>query len=285
MTDPFLEQCGGWTPAPDVLTQKYGFESAYLWGRLRRLCQLGNGTYTISPEALGKRFGMSRRTVIDRLKAMIKDGYIEDLTPGVRNKAHTYSVKKGEDKILSGMQISHTEDDYPTETGKDLDLDSDVGMRNLHSESAEIAYQNGEGMQKLPNRYAKNAHPGMQNLHLNRESLETHKEISDKSPPNGLSPGKIDGKLKQEMVYKLSQICKINLGRASGKQKGQLGTSAEALIKTGVSPPQLDGFIKRWYIKDWRGVKGQAPEPHQVCEEWDRLEEPLQDGKNVLSIS
>jgi hypothetical protein len=109
--------------------------------------------------------------------------------------------------------------------------------------------------------------------------------ISDKPPPNGSPPGKIDGKLKQEMVYKLSQICKINLGRASGKQKGQLGTAAELLIKTGVSPPQLDGFIKRWYANDWRGVKGQVPEPHQVCEEWDRMEDPLQSGKNVLSIS
>lgn len=178
MTDSFLDDCGGWTPAPDVLAQKYGFESAYLWGKLRRLCQLGNGQYTISPEALGKRFGMSRRTVIDRLKLMIQDGYVEDLTPGVRNKAHTYSVKKGEAKIVSGVQISHT--DIET-TPQDEKLDTDMSMRIPHSDNAKFAHQNDTGMQKLPNRYAENAHPGMQNLHLNRESLET-----DKDTPNGV---------------------------------------------------------------------------------------------------
>lgn len=181
MTDPFLEDCGGWTPAPDILAKKYGFESAYLWGKLRRLCQLGNGQYTISPEALGKRFGMSRRTVIDRLKAMIRDGYVEDLTPGVRNKAHTYSVKKGEEKLVSGVQISHTKGDIPTEPNGLAASESDLDMRIPHSDNAEIAHQNDPGMQELPSRYAKNAHPGMQNLHLNRESLETIKET-----PNGV---------------------------------------------------------------------------------------------------
>lgn len=197
MKDPFLEDCGGWTPAPDVLTRNknYGFEGAYLWGRIRRLCQIGKGSYTISHEELGKRIGMSRRTVIKYLDRLIEDGYVEDLTPGVRNKAHAYSVKKGEDKILSGMQISHTESDLPIETPNPDALESDVGMRNLHSDDAEIAYLDKTGVQKLHTDYAKNAHPGMQNLHLNRESLETLKDttpngVGDKPPPEPDKPKK-----------------------------------------------------------------------------------------------
>lgn len=111
------------------------------------------------------------------------------------------------------------------------------------------------------------------NLESNLDSVPNG--VSDKPPPNGLSPGK----LKQEMIYKLSQVCKINLGLASGKQKGQLGAMAESLIKTGVSPPRLDEFIKWWYANDWRGQKRQAPEPGQVGEEWDRFEDSLKDKK------
>lgn len=183
MTDSFLENCGGWTPAPDVLTRNkiYGFEGAYLWGRIRRLCQMGKGSFTISHEELGNRIGMSRRTVIKYLDRLIEDSYVEDLTPGVRNKAHTYSVKKGEVKILSGMQISHTKDDVSTENYKDLGPESHLGMRNLHSQDAKSAHPDLPTMQDLPTTYAKSAHPGMQNLHLKRDSLDTLKETGKKN--------------------------------------------------------------------------------------------------------
>lgn len=186
MTDSFLEDCGGWTPAPDVLTRNsnYGFEGAYLWGRIRRLCQIGKGSYTISHEELGKRIGMSRRTVIKYLDRLIEDGYIEDLTPGVRNKAHTYSVQRGEAKILSGMQISHTESDMSLEDTEGVEPEGiDVGMRNLHSEGAKIAHLDDGAVQFLHTDYAKIAQQGMQNLHLKRDSLETDlRDIKDSSP-------------------------------------------------------------------------------------------------------
>jgi biotin operon repressor len=226
MTDPFLENCGGWTPAPDELTRnkRYGFEGSYLWGRLRRLCQLGKGTYTISHEALGERVGMSRRTVIKYLDRLIEDGYVEDLDSGVKNRAHTYSVKKGEDKILSGMQISHTESDSPPQ---EPELDTDVGMRILHSDNAEIAHQDDVGMQKLHTRYAEIAQEGMQNLHLNRESLET--PLRDKDTPNGVGEAPLPEKgVKPKTIIKdrfleLSHLQMPNLKRDSGYWWAQFG--------------------------------------------------------------
>lgn len=258
MSDPFLENCGGWTPAPDELARKYGFETAYLWGKLRRFCQLGGGTYTASHETIAHRVGMSRRNLIDRLNPLIKDGYVEDLDQGVKNRAHTYSVKKGEAKILSGMQISHTDNDIPTEADNVPVLDTELGMRNLHTngnESAEFAQPDGLGMQKLHTSSAKNAHQAMQNLHLKRDLKKETKETIESPPPYRL------------LFLAISELCRINLKAATQKQIGQLDTSSKALSKLVIDPGQLkDKFPVYWAQVDWRGQKGQAPTPPQVQE-------------------
>lgn len=200
MTDPFLDNAGGWTPVPDTLTRnkRYGFEGAYLWGRLRRLCQLGGGKYTISHEALGDRIGMSRRTVIKYLDRLIEDGYVEDLDSGVKNRAHAYSTKIGEDKILSGVQISHTEIITEPDECANSAQDNDVGMRKLHTTYAEIA------------------HPGMQNLHLNRDSLET--PLRD-STPKGVAaepPGNGPKTQIKDKFLELTHLEMPNLKRDKG---------------------------------------------------------------------
>jgi len=84
------------------------------------------------------------------------------------------------------MQISHTESDMTSEDKEVSEPEGiDVGMRNLHSEDAEIAHRDGTGMQDLHTEYAEIAQPGMQNLHLKRDSLETIKETTTKeiAPP------------------------------------------------------------------------------------------------------
>lgn len=178
MTDSFLDNAGGWTPVPDALVRKYGFETAYVWGKVWRYCQMDKGKCTASHETIAQRAGMSRRTLIDKLNILIKDGYIEDLTPDLKNKPHTYCTKIGEEKIASTMQISHTEKDISTEEPNKIEAsESLVSMRNLHNDNAENAQSTPSTMQNLHSESAKNAqqiNPAMQNLHLKKEeSLKT----------------------------------------------------------------------------------------------------------------
>lgn len=284
--DSFLENCQGWTPSPDALVRKkrYGFEGAYLWGRLRRLCQLGKGTYTISHEALGNRIGMSRRTVIKYLDRLIEDGYVDDLTPDVRNKSHTYSVKRGEDKILlevqAGMQISHTETATPDEAKGVSAQDNGVGMRNLHTSdekgSAEIAQQDGLGVQDLHSGYAKNAQDGMQNLHLNRESLDTIKDTKEFAPKKVASPE------QNKLFLILAGLCHVDLKVATDKQIGQLDQAAKALIKTVEDSDQFkDKFGVYWLTVDWRGKQGQPPTPAQIREVYGDYSHWLEHGQQA----
>lgn len=291
MNNSFLENAGGYTPVPDKLVREYDYTTAYVWGKVWRYCQMQSGTCTASHETIANRAGMSRRTLIEKLNILIKDGYIEDLTPELKNKPHTYCTKIGEAKITSAMQNLHTENNDPVENPQDSSpSQSHFSMRNLHSDDAKNAQPDSPTVQDSHSHYANSAQSTdstMQNLHSKKESINPieSNSISGKPPPkNGLPPGNPEaGKLKQAMVYKLSQVCKINLNLASGKQKGQLGTMAESLVKTGVSPPQLDKFIEWWTANDWRGKKGQAPEPGQIGEEWDRFEDSLKTKKVKVS--
>lgn len=175
MADSFLDSAGGFTPVPDKLVREYGFEVAYVWGKVWRYCQMANGACTASHETIAKRAGMSRRTLIEKLNVLIRDGYIEDLTPDLKNKPHTYCTTKGEGKITSTMQISHTDITTPAS-------DTDVDMRILHSDDANNAHPNPSTMQNLHTQDAEIAQPTMQNLHLKKDSLETIKETKELTP-------------------------------------------------------------------------------------------------------
>lgn len=295
MSDPFLDNCGGWTPAPDMLTrnERFGFEGAYLWGRLRRLCQIGKGTCVISHEALGKRIGMSRRTVIKYLDRLIEDGYVEDLDAGVKNRAHAYSVKKGEAKILSGMQISHTESDIiPQETELEATQDTDLGMRNLHTnenEYAEIAQSNGQGVQILHTDYAKNAQQepiGMQNLHLKRDTESLNITInSSKESKRGVSPPKFHQPIVLgERGKALLEICQLEWDFVE-TDKAALGAFKRIMAfldKKDATPGDIAEFDTWRRAHHWTG--NSPPRLTQVWEFWPQYQEWVKAGKPAPEI-
>lgn len=172
MADSFLDNAGGFTPVPDKLVREYDFTTAYVWGKVWRYCQMQSGACTASHETIAKRAGMSRRTLIEKLNILIQDGYIEDLTPNLKNKPHTYCTKKGEAKITSTMQISHTESDILMETPNPDASESHLGMRNLHNDNADNAQSDNPTMQNLHSESAKGAQSAkttMQNLHLKKQ--------------------------------------------------------------------------------------------------------------------
>jgi DNA-binding Lrp family transcriptional regulator len=285
MTDHFLDKCGGFTPAPDELAKKYGFETAYLWGKLRRFCQLGGGTYTASHEAIGDRIGMSRRNLIERLNRLIKDGYVEDLDAGVKNRAHTYSVKKGEAKILSGMQISHTESEIPTQADNGVITGSDIGMRNLHTsevESANPAHLDPPAMQNLPSESAEFAHQepvGMQNLHLKRDSslIGINPSIESK---RGVAPAKFHQPIVLgEHGKALLKICKLEWDFVE-TDKAALGAYKRIqafLIKKGATPGDIAEFDVWRRAHHWTG--NSPPRITQVGEYWPLYREWVEAGR------
>lgn len=80
----------GFTLVPDVLVSKYGLVAATVWGIVRRHCEMERGVCDASLTELAQCIGVSKRTMINHIDTLCKDGYLEDTTPDLRNYPHTY---------------------------------------------------------------------------------------------------------------------------------------------------------------------------------------------------
>lgn len=81
----------GFTPAPDVLIQMYGYMTALVWGRIWRYCQMSDGVCRAKLETIAGELGMSDRTIMRHIDPLVADGYLIDKTPELKNKPHIYA--------------------------------------------------------------------------------------------------------------------------------------------------------------------------------------------------
>lgn len=64
----------------------------------------------------------------------------------------------------------------------------------------------------------------------------------------------------QPMFDALAEICELDVGL----NRGQLGQTAKALLKSGYDPPAVRTFRDWWDANDWRGKAGSPPTLAQV---------------------
>ena len=86
----FLTDVQGFTPIIDVMVKELGLIPAAVYGRVWRYCQGERGVCQASLETLADEVGLSTRTVQRHLHALAEAGYLEDTTPDLRNRPHTY---------------------------------------------------------------------------------------------------------------------------------------------------------------------------------------------------
>jgi DnaD/phage-associated family protein len=80
----------GFTPCPDELVKKYSHTTALVWGKVWRYCQMKDEVCKAAIQRLADDLGLSPNTVASHIEKLERDGYVEDLTPDVRNKPHEY---------------------------------------------------------------------------------------------------------------------------------------------------------------------------------------------------
>jgi DnaD/phage-associated family protein len=105
-----LADVDGFTPVIDALVQDVGLMSAIVFGRVWRYCQMKEQLCTASMEKIGEGIGIDRLTVLRHLRELCERGYLEDRTPGIRNRPHIYADtgKAGLQLSLSGVSESNT---------------------------------------------------------------------------------------------------------------------------------------------------------------------------------
>lgn len=104
----FTSVMSGYTIAPDVLVQEYGYVTALVWGRAWRYCQMDDGVCRASLEKMAEGLGMSERTIIRHLDSLCEGGYLFDTTPDLKNKPHIYA-DTGKIKIRLAIEVRVTE--------------------------------------------------------------------------------------------------------------------------------------------------------------------------------
>lgn len=89
-------ELGNFTPVPDELVNKFGFFTAGLYGKVWRYEQMQDGICRAAIETIAGEMGVSYETVLIHIKKLCepdpgeKHGYLEDLTPKIRNRPHVY---------------------------------------------------------------------------------------------------------------------------------------------------------------------------------------------------
>lgn len=106
MSRTILAEVDGWTPVIDTVLQDTSPAAAVVFGRMWRYCQMKDGVCWATQETIATETGLSRQTVYEHIKTLEQKGYIEDLTPELRNKPHTYrdTGKAGLHLVVSGVK-------------------------------------------------------------------------------------------------------------------------------------------------------------------------------------
>jgi hypothetical protein len=90
MSKTVLANVDGFTPCIDNITQEYGIMVSAVFGRVWRYCQGERGICDASLETIAEDLRMGYMTVLRHVKLLVNEGLLEDLTPNLRYKPHTY---------------------------------------------------------------------------------------------------------------------------------------------------------------------------------------------------
>lgn len=101
------------TLVPDVLIQRYDLITAIVWGKVWRYCQMKDKVCRTSIRRIANELGITEKTVRKRLKLLIEEGYIKDMTPQIkRYRPHVYVYTEKIFKETDGWVAENERRDY-----------------------------------------------------------------------------------------------------------------------------------------------------------------------------
>lgn len=134
MSKTILANVDGFTPVIDGLVDEVGLMSAVVFGRVWRYCQMEDQVCKASLETIADSIGVDRVTVMRHIKELCERGYLEDLTPDLRNRPHVYvdTGKAGLTLSISGVAQSNTRKNGVTQRNvAESESNSTMTQRNV----------------------------------------------------------------------------------------------------------------------------------------------------------
>jgi hypothetical protein len=136
-----LANVDGFTPVIDSMAREHGLVTAAVFGRMWRYCQGDRRVCTASLEIIGADLGLDRATAMRHAAKLVELGYLEDLTPDLRNRPHTYrdTGKAGLKANAGGVAESNT----PVAQSKSSVAESEGTVAQRNSGVAESQLKRG----------------------------------------------------------------------------------------------------------------------------------------------
>ncbi|MEA2008788.1 MAG: helix-turn-helix domain-containing protein, partial [Chloroflexota bacterium] len=119
-------------PTPAVIVEKHGQSAAVVWGIIFGLSQIpiksgGLGYCNASQVTIGKKAGLTRKTTRAKIDLLVKNGWLEDLTPELIKKPHHYVA--GDKAIQSFLRgkLPNMGRNYPSQPPEQSEDPSNMG--------------------------------------------------------------------------------------------------------------------------------------------------------------
>lgn len=90
MSKTILGQLSGFTPVIDGMIPEVGAQTALVFGKMWRYCQMSDGVCKAAQERIAHELRMSRATINTHIAKLTKAGYLEDMTPDLAGLPHQY---------------------------------------------------------------------------------------------------------------------------------------------------------------------------------------------------
>jgi hypothetical protein len=163
----------GFTPLITSIVKAHGIYCAAVFGRMWRYCQMEDRVCRASQDTIANDLGISRATVNQHIDTLVKNGYLEDMTPNLRNAPHTY---RDSGKVVLRSTFDAVEVISPENGVKILDSETGVGVKHFDT-----------GVKMIDSGCQNDLHPGVKHFDMKKDSLrESLRNKESDSPANHL---------------------------------------------------------------------------------------------------
>lgn len=181
-----LTEVKGWTPLIHALVAKYGLITAAVYGRVWGYCQMSDGVCRASHERIADDLRLDRKTVLEHIRILVNDGYLKNLTPGMRNRPNTYADtgKAGLRSTIFAEHQGKSEDEIDQLT----DQKAVTGVVKSDSGQTEVSSNSTPGVEINDTRCGNKRHPGVEINDMNKQNKplnrQENKEVVGAAAPS-----------------------------------------------------------------------------------------------------
>lgn len=227
------------TPVLDSVIEKVGIIPATVYGVIMRYARNGDGVCYASQATLGKKLGLSVKTIYTHEKILEAAGLIIRMESSGATIVWRLAIPQ--EAVLS------FENEQAQDTQEEL---GDLSQGSVNFTEGSVNFTEG-GRKILPRG----------SVNFTDKDTVTKKQLKEYPPEKEKA---IPGKNLFFIAKALSEVCGISFEI----NKKQIMAEAKALAGDGRVTPELIlstyGRGGAWYKKDWRGKKGQRPSLYEI---------------------